>query len=86
VAVTPKNFPKIKVGLEIGFESTVVMVFDSISSVTAAVAEKMAMNKPERNSVDRPNSRRSFISSSMVYIDIDGAMMNEKSAQVMMTA
>ena len=61
-AVTPRNLPIMKDGLPMGFDSTVVTVFDSISSVTAPAAAKIAMNKPERNSVERQISRRSLMS------------------------
>jgi len=61
-----------------GLLSTVVMVLFSISSATAPEAAKIAMNKLERNNVDKPNSRKSLLSSVIVYMVIDG-LMNIKS-------
>ena len=75
-----------KTGRGMGFESTVVIVFDSISSVIAPEAEKIAMNKPDKKSVERPISRRSFMSSSRVYIVIEGLRMNKSRAEMTMTA
>jgi hypothetical protein len=84
--VTPKNLPRIKVGLPIGFESTVVIVLLSISSVNADVAENIAMNKPDRTSVERPISRSILMSSSIVYMAIEGLKKNKNSEKDMITA
>ena len=56
------------------------------SSATAPEAENIAMNKLVRNNVDNPISRKSLLSSSMVYIAMDGLMKNKKSAAKMMMA
>ena len=69
-----------------GFDKVVKMVFVSISSVIAAEAEKIAMNNPERKSVDRPISLRSLLSSSRLYIVSDGLMTNINTAAVMIMA
>ncbi len=80
------NFPNMKVGLETGFERIVVMVFDSISSFTAPVAENIAMNKPAKNSVESPISRKNLISSSSEYITMEGLIRNISSAEAIITA
>ena len=85
-AATPKNFPSMNAGRVTGFERTVVIVFVSISSVTADEAVNIAMNKPVKNSVERPISRSNLMSSSRVYMVIDGLIMNSSSAEAMITA
>ena len=82
----PRNFPMTKVGRLMGLERTVVMVPDSISSVIAPVEAKTAMNKPARKSVDSPNSRRSIISSSSVYMLTAGAKSIKSREKTIMTA
>ena len=52
----------------------------------AAEAEKIAVNNPVRNSVDKPNSRSSLLSSSSVYIVSEGLMNIDSSAIIRMTA
>jgi len=69
-----------------GLVSTVMTVLFSISTDTAPEAEKIAMNKLVRKSVDRPISRRSLLSSSIVYIDNDGLTRKSNRAIKMMTA
>jgi hypothetical protein len=59
---------------------------DSISSVMAPVEAKTAMNKPARKSVDSPNSRRSIISSSSVYMLTAGAKSIKSREKTIMTA
>ena len=66
-----------------GLLSTVEIVLDSSSSATAPDAENIAMNKLVKNNVDRPISRNSLLSSSIVYIAIDGLMINNNKAAVM---
>lgn len=83
---TPRNFPMTKVGRLIGLESTVVMVPDSISSVMAPVEAKTEMNKPARKSVESPNSRRSIMSSSRVYMLTAGARSIRSREKMIMTA
>ena len=83
---TPKNFPMTKVGRLMGLESTVVIVPDSISSVMAPVEAKTAMNKPARKSVESPNSRRSIMSSSRVYMLTAGAKSIKSREKMIMTA
>jgi len=57
----------------------------SISCATAPDAEKIAMNKLVRNNVDKPISRKSLLSSSIVYIAIDGLMnSNSRAAMIIM--
>jgi len=63
-----------------------MMVFVWISSVMAVAAEKMAMNKPARKSVDSPNSLRSLLSSPSEYIVIEGLMINNSITAIIMTA
>ena len=64
---------------------TVRMVLLSISSATAPEAAKIAMNKLAKNSVDNPNSRKSLLSSLIVYIERDGLTTNKNTAAIMMT-
>jgi hypothetical protein len=56
------------------------------SSATAPEAEKIAMNKLVRNNVDSPNSRRSLLSSLIVYIVKDGVTKNNISAATIIMA
>ena len=63
-----------------GFVRTVVIVLFRISSATAPDDEKIAMNKLVKNNVDKPISRKSLLSSSMVYIAKDGLMTNRNKA------
>ena len=85
-AIVPVNFPRIKMYRGIGLERVVRMVFVSISSVIAAEALKVAMNKPAIKSVDNPNSLKSLLSSSIVYIDNDGLRKNRNTAAATITA
>ena len=85
-AITPRNFPNMKIYRGIGFESVVRMVFVSISSVIAIEAEKVAMNNPATKSVDSPNSLSSLLSSSILYIVSDGLRKNRNTAAAIMTA
>ncbi len=80
------NFPRIKTYRGIGLERVVRIVFVSISSVIAAAAEKVAMNKPAIKSVDNPNSLKSLLSSSIVYIVNDGLIKNRSTAATTITA
>ena len=66
-------------------DRTVVMVPVSISSVIAPVDEKTAMNKPDRNNVEKANSFRSFTSSSRVYMLMKGASRSIIRAATMIT-
>ena len=61
------------------------MVLFSISSATAPEEEKIAMNKLVKKSVDKPISRRSLLSSLMVYIVSDGLMKNRNRAATIIT-
>jgi hypothetical protein len=58
------------------------MVLFSISSATAPEAENIAMNKLVKKSVDNPNSRKSLLSSVIVYIVRDGLMKNKSRAAI----
>jgi len=62
------------------------MVLFSSSSATAPDAENIAMNKLLKNSVDNPNSRKSLLSSSIVYIVKDGLIKNKNKAATIMMA
>jgi hypothetical protein len=68
-------------GLWIGLLKTVDIVSVSISSATAPDAEKIAMNKLVRNNVDRPISRKSLLSSSIVYIAMEGLKIKRSRAE-----
>jgi hypothetical protein len=59
-----------------GLLRTVVMVLFSISSATAPEAENIAMNKLAKNNVDKPISRKSLLSSLIVYIVMGGLTIN----------
>lgn len=74
-AAIPRNFPSMNVSLPTGFESTVVIVPDSISLVIAAEDAKIDTNNPARKIVERPSSRSIFTSSSSVYI-VKAGLMN----------
>jgi hypothetical protein len=69
-----------------GLLSTVVIVLFSISSATAPEAENIAMNKLAKNSVDNPISRKSLLSSLIVYIVSDGLMKNRNRAAIIIMA
>ena len=83
---TPRNFEIINMGRWTGFVRTVMTVLFRSSSATAPEAEKIAMNKLVRNNVDKPISRRSLLSSSIVYMAIDGLTKNKHNAEKMMMA
>ena len=82
----PMNFPRIKIYRGTGLERVVRIVFVSISSVMAAEAEKVAMNKPAIKSVDKPNSLNSLLSSDIEYIVSDGLIKNKNTAAAIITA
>jgi hypothetical protein len=63
-----------------GLLRTVVMVLFSISSATAPEAENIAMNKLTKNNVDKPISRKSLLSSLIVYIVMGGLTINKNRA------
>ena len=69
-----------------GLLNTVVIVLFSISSATAPEAENIAMNKLAKNNVDKPISRKSLLSSLIVYIVSDGLMKNKNRAAIIITA
>jgi hypothetical protein len=62
------------------------MVLFSISSATAPEAENIAMNKLAKNSVDKPISRKSLLSSLIVYIVKDGLMKSRSKAATIIMA
>jgi hypothetical protein len=69
-----------------GLLRTVVIVLFSISLATAPEAENIAMNKLVKNNVDKPISRKSLLSSLIVYIVRDGLMKNKNKAATMIMA
>ncbi len=77
---TPRNLAMMNIGRCTGLLKTVMMVLFSNSLATAPEAEKIAMNKLVRNSVDRPNSRKSLLSSLIVYMARDGLMKSNSRA------
>jgi len=80
------NFAIMNIGRWTGLLRTVVMVLFSISLATAPDAEKIAMNKLARKSVDKPTSRRNLLSSLIVYIVRDGLINNKSRAAIIITA
>ena len=60
-----------------------MMVLFSISLATAPEAENIAMNKLVRNNVDKPISRKSLLSSLIVYIAMDGLIKSNSRAAPM---
>ena len=83
---TPRNFAIMNMGRWTGFVRTVMTVLLRSSSATAPEAEKIAMNKLVRNNVDKPISRRSLLSSSIVYMAMEGLTKNKPNAEKMMMA
>ena len=77
---TPRNLATIKTGRWTGLVSTVIIVLFSSSLATAPDAEKIEMNKLVKNSVDNPISRKSLLSSLIVYIAMDGLMKSSSKA------
>ena len=65
-ATTPRNFPSTTRGRGTGLLTTVITVLFSISRESTLVAVKAASRRPERNSVLRPRSMSSLLSSSSV--------------------
>ena len=82
-AATPRNLAMMNIGRCTGLLRTVMMVLSSNSLATAPEAEKIAMNKLVRNSVDRPISRKSLLSSLIVYMARDGLMKSNSRAAAM---
>jgi len=80
------NFAIMNIGRCMGLLMTVIIVLFSISSATAPEAEKIAMNKLVRNNVDKPISRKSLLSSLIVYIVRDGLMKNKSKAATIIMA
>ena len=74
---------RLRIGLD---ENNPIDGGGGVSSEIAAEAEKIAMNNPVKNNVDRPNSRSILRSSSMEYIEIDGARTNSNIDAVMIIA
>jgi hypothetical protein len=71
------------IGRWTGLLRTVVIVLLSNSCATAPEAEKIAMNKLVKNNVDNPISRKSLLSSLIVYIVRDGLIKNNNNAAIM---
>ena len=66
-----------------GLARMVMIVLLSISSVTAPEAENIAMNNPERKSVDNTISLRNLLSSLIEYIVRDGLIsMSRRAARI----
>ena len=83
---TPMNLAIMNIGRWTGLLKTVWMVLFSISSAIVPEAAKTAMNKLAKNSVDRPNSLRSTLSSSSVYIVMEGLRKRIRSVIIMIIA
>jgi hypothetical protein len=76
----------INIGRWTGLLRTVVIVLFSSSWATAPEAENIAMNKLVKNSVDNPISRKSLLSSLIVYIVKEGLIKNKNKAATMIIA
>ena len=74
------------IGRWTGLVRTVIIVLFSNSLATAPEAENIEMNKLVKNNVDNPISRKSLLSSLIVYIVKDGLMNSKNRAATMIMA